>query len=251
MQEQCCYNMNTSILCNTIANSLVKSCFINQLQRSLPALVLDLDDTLVYASPIRIKKSGTKKSLNTQSKSSESTESSQNVMNNNITSIEENNEENEIKSIRVGRRRIYIQFRPGLFEFIHAISNYFEIYFFTSSTFEYGNQIIDLIDPTIPSSRRLFRDSCKFICGYPVKDLSLINYPLSKVVLVDDTEGSALLNPNNLIRIDPWNGNLDDNVLLSELVPALTQIMLENDLLTAAHQLIGSGKYEHLFTSSF
>ncbi|OHT04826.1 NLI interacting factor-like phosphatase family protein [Tritrichomonas foetus] len=157
-----------------------------------PVLVLDLDETLVYSSPLKM----------------------------NSDSI----------PIRVGRRRVFVQFRPGLFDFLQAISQIYEIFFFTASAEAYANQIIDRILPETPVNHRFFRQSCRCFHGYPVKDLNLINRPLNKVLIVDDLEGSALLHLNNLVRISPWIGDPNDQVLINQLLPALQSSAFESDI---------------------
>lgn len=160
-----------------------------------PAVVFDLDETLVYASSIKPK--------------------------------------SDSYQIRVGRRRMHIQFRPGLIQFINEVSQFFEIFFFTASNAEYANQIINLISPNTPVTHRFFRDKCTSQSGYPVKDLRLIDFPLNKLVLVDDTEGSAIFQPQNLIRITPWFGSLADNVLMDQLLPVLKAYYFGNDIPSA------------------
>jgi Dullard-like phosphatase family protein len=158
-----------------------------------PALVLDLDETLVSTSLIP----GDSDSIR----------------------------------IRIRRRVFYVRPRPGLPEFIKTLSSIFDIYFFTSSAPEYANPIIDSIAPGTPIERRFFRDSCVSFCGYPVKDLRVLARPLSRILLIDDLEGSGLMQPQNLIRVSPWQGNdPEDNVLMSQLLPVLLEVSLERDL---------------------
>jgi Dullard-like phosphatase family protein len=158
-----------------------------------PAVVLDLDETLVSTTMIR--------------------------------------PEGESVCIRVRRRQFFVRFRPGARSFIQSIGRVFDVYFFTSSVREYGNPIIDAIAPEIPADHRFFRDSCVSYCGYPVKDLRLLRRPLNQIVLVDDLEGSALLQPENLIRVQPWQGtDVNDRVLLSQLLPALMEVAPARDL---------------------
>jgi Dullard-like phosphatase family protein len=166
-----------------------------------PALVLDFDETLVFASPIR----------------SES------------ASIQ----------IRVHRRRLWVRMRPGLADFIKSVSKLFDLYFFTASVSEYADPIVEAIAPGAPSSHRFTRADCVALCGYEVKDLRVIGRPLNEIVLVDDLEGSALMHPKNLIRIAPWYGTDDtDSVLLKQLLPALEAIAEEPDLPAAIGKVL-------------
>lgn len=109
-------------------------------------------------------------------------------------------------TVKFNRRRVYVTTRPGLQSFYSTVKKMFDIYFFTSSEKKYADQIIDFIDDSIPHERRFFRDSCICYAGYYVKDLSILKRDLQDVVLLDDTEGCALKQPKNLIRVNPWYG---------------------------------------------
>lgn len=174
-----------------------------------PSLVLDLDETLVHTTAIKPPS-------------------------------------DSFTSIRVGRRRVYLKFRPGVRDFILAVAKYFDIFFFTSANSEYANQIIDKIAPEVPREQRLFRDKCQSYCGYPVKNLEILNRPLNKIILIDDIEGSALLQPSNLIRIAPFQGDDEDRVLLDELLPMLLKFALEPDLPSALYRMMTCLAFEHL-----
>jgi TFIIF-interacting CTD phosphatase-like protein len=112
---------------------------------------------------------------------------------------------------------------------LKSVSQDYDIFFFTASTREYANPIIDAIAPETPPERRFFRDSCTQSYGYSVKDLRKIGRPLNRVLLVDDLEGSALMQPGNLVRIAPWQGG-EDAALLDQLLPLLQEIVGETDL---------------------
>lgn len=148
--------------------------------------------------------------------------------------------------VRVGRRRVYIRTRPGLEKALKALSKHFDIYFFTAGLREYGNAVIDLISPETPEDRRFFRDDCMSYCGYMVKDLSLTGLPLERVLLIDDLDVSAALQPKNLVRMSAWNGELTDKVLEDELVPALEAIAGETDLRCAYREYLEKVKSQDL-----
>jgi Dullard-like phosphatase family protein len=176
---------------------------------SRPILVLDLDETLIFAVAIR-------------------------PIADHI-------------SVRVGRRRMFVLLRPGLSQFLTSISAFFDLYFFTASAKEYANQIIDAISPETPSERRFFREHCFNWCGYPVKDLRALKRPLERMLLVDDMEGSALGQPQNLIRISPWNGNdQTDSVLLDQLLPLLKSVANERNLPAAAFNVAKQKGWKNL-----
>lgn len=174
-----------------------------------PAIALDLDDTLIRSSLLKPK-------------------------------------DKEFFTVRVGRRRIYIQVRPGLETFLKKVQKHYDVFIFSASHSEYGNQIIDQIAPDIASCRRFFKDSCVCEAGYSVKDLSILRRPLTKTILVDDMAGSGMRNPDNLIKIEPWNGNREDSVLVKELLPLLENIVMENDMTEGVRQAMLRHSYANL-----
>lgn len=180
---------------------------------SKPAIVFDLDDTLVYA-----------------------------------TLLQPNDLDNKhFFTIIYNRRKLYVQTRPNLKYFLERISKLYDIYFYTSSTKEYANLIIDKIMPDIKQNHRFFRDSCINVYGYYVKDLNLIRRPLKQILLVDDSSGSALKNPKNLVKIEPWQGEKDDKVLLN-LLGVLENIALESDIRSSFLEIVKNEKLEGINT---
>jgi Dullard-like phosphatase family protein len=175
------------------------------------ALVLDLDETLIFGSPIR----------------------------SDAASMQ----------VRVRNRRLFVRMRPGLHEFVKSLTPLFEIYFFTASSPEYANPIIDTIAEGTPADHRLSRDNCIMNSGYAIKDLRILNRPLHHIILVDDIEGSALFQPGNLIRITPWYGSDDDTVLMQQLFPLLETLSKGEDLLAESRRIIATGKTPDLHTS--
>jgi Dullard-like phosphatase family protein len=166
-----------------------------------PALVFDLDETLVWCTAIK-------------------------------PSFD------DCFPIKIQRRRMFVQMRPGLLEFLREIKRTYDVFFFTASQPDYANQIIDQIAPSVPPSHRFFRNSCQSASGYLVKDLRILNLPLSQTILIDDTAGSALAAPRNFIRISAWSGDRADNILMNRLLPFLESIACENDLVGSIHDIL-------------
>jgi Dullard-like phosphatase family protein len=138
----------------------------------------------------------------------------------------------ECFSVKVRKRRMFVQMRPGLLQFLARIQRRYDVFFFTSSAPEYANPIIDKIAPSVLACRRFFRDSCYSQSGYLVKDLSLLRRSLNQIILVDDTPGSALAAPGNLIRVRPWSGEPTDDLLM-RLLPMLESLAYETDLVNS------------------
>ena len=134
-----------------------------------PAIVFDIDNTLVYVTPI----------------------------------APNNLENTEFFTIKIKRRKFYVQTRPYLNYFLEKISKLYNVYFFTASSQEYASQIINKIYPQVKQFHSFFRDSCTEMYGYLVKDLNKIKTPLQKTLLIDDSTGSALKSPKNLVKIFP------------------------------------------------
>jgi Dullard-like phosphatase family protein len=143
--------------------------------------------------------------------------------------------------IRVRRRHVFIHMRPGLIDFLTQIQRIYDLFFFSASLPEYANAIITKIAPEVRLCRRFFRDSCQTFSGYLVKDLSVLRRPLSQTLLVDDIAGSALANQANLILVKAWMGDTTDQVLLDSLLPLLKQILFYSDLAKAAREILMKG----------
>jgi Dullard-like phosphatase family protein len=166
-----------------------------------PTLVLDLDETLVHTSLIA-PRSG------------------------------------DYFPVRAHRRQIFVQSRPGLPEFLARVQRIYDVFFFTASPLEYADPMITKIAPRVRACRRFFLDSCTPVSGYLAKDLSVLRRPLSHMLLVDDIAGSALLNPENLVRIKPWNGDPADRVLLDDLLPLLEDVAFYQGIVANARQFV-------------
>lgn len=178
-----------------------------------PTIVFDLDETLIHATPIP----------------------------------PYGLEDNGFFTILVRRKKFFVQTRPNLLLFLEKISKLFNICIFTSSDQRYANKIIDKILPNVTKCCRFFRDSCIEMCGYLVKDLNLINASPKQVLLVDDSVGSALKNPSNLVKIKPWSGEKDDRVL-EDLLFILEKIAFDGDLTQSFYETVKNGNFEGIGT---
>ena len=118
--------------------------------------------------------------------------------------------------------RIFSVKRPGLDVFLQEIKELYEIVFFTASTQEYGNKVINFIAPETPQNHRLFRESCTFKNGFYIKDLNLINRNLSDMIIVDNNPISFLFNSENGIQALSFFGDDEEDIYLSDqLMPRL------------------------------
>ena len=195
--------LNTAPLTNAVF-----SAFISAVNEMKPVLVLDLDNTIIYSTPLRVPQSQF--------------------------------------TVRMKKYRYYIQVRPGFPDFFRKISELFEVFFFTAADETYANKIINKIAPNVDVSHRFFKNNCTQLSGILGKDLSILNRPLNKILLIDDVASSGALQPGNIIRITPWSGEEDDSCLIDELLPLLVSVSCAQDLPTACKFNISTHNYQHL-----
>uniref|UniRef100_A0A8R1HJT8 Mitochondrial import inner membrane translocase subunit TIM50 n=1 Tax=Caenorhabditis japonica TaxID=281687 RepID=A0A8R1HJT8_CAEJA len=117
--------------------------------------------------------------------------------------------------------------RPALDYFLDVIGYpNFEVVIYSSESMMTAAPVVDSFDPKQRIMYKLFRDCTKYMNGHHVKDLSKLNRDLSKVIYIDFDAKSGQLNPENMLRVPEWRGNMDDTSLvdLAEL--------LKNDVTT-------------------
>ncbi|KAH1055935.1 hypothetical protein J1N35_034000 [Gossypium stocksii] len=112
------------------------------------------------------------------------------------------------------RMNFYVLKRPGVDEFLEAISKKYEVVVFTAGLEPYASLLLDILDPKGLISHRLYRDSCKQLGrGRFIKDLSKIGRDLKQVVIVDDNPKSYTLQPANAIPIKRFEDDIEDREL--------------------------------------
>mmetsp|Transcript_428 Transcript_428/g.1018 ORF Transcript_428/g.1018 Transcript_428/m.1018 type:complete len:329 (+) Transcript_428:90-1076(+) len=117
--------------------------------------------------------------------------------------------------------KINVALRPFVREFLRITSQWFDLAVFTAGDRSYADPIIDYLDGGRGIlAERYYRRHCQTIGGYHLKDLRVITNDLSRIVIIDDSETGALLNPNNCIGIKSWQNNPFDRALL-DLIPGL------------------------------
>lgn len=110
--------------------------------------------------------------------------------------------------------------RPGLDYFLGYLSQYYEIVIFSRSSMAFAENTVAKLDPYHAFiSYSLFREVCRSKDGKLIKDLSLLNRDLNKVVIIDPDQDCYSMQPENAIPIEKWNGAKDDELI--KLIPFL------------------------------
>lgn len=150
-------------------------------QRKL--LVLDLDETLLYATDNRLAMP---------------------------------------EAFRIGRYYAYL--RPHLPPFLEFCAARFDVAVWTASSADYAKSVATQLFGSLDRlaflwsrercTMRYDRDTAEY---YWVKDLKKIRrngYALEQVIVVDDTAKKHERNYGNLVRVEPFEGQLDDDELV-------------------------------------
>ncbi|THH20494.1 hypothetical protein EW146_g886 [Bondarzewia mesenterica] len=114
--------------------------------------------------------------------------------------------------------------RPGVDYFIAYLSQFYEIVIFTTQYYYTAYPVIDKLDPYMFFvSYRLTREATRSTDSGPVKDLSYLNRPLDRVILLDAHPEHTSAHPENAIIMKPWKGEARDRGLI-EMIPFLESI---------------------------
>ncbi|KAL4290800.1 hypothetical protein GQ457_14G008960 [Hibiscus cannabinus] len=111
-------------------------------------------------------------------------------------------------------KNFYVLKRPGVDEFLEAISEKYEVVVFTAGMEAYASLLLDVLDPKGLISHRLYRDSCRKLDKKKfAKDLSELGRELDNVVIVDDIPRMYCLQPENGIPIKKFTDDFEDREL--------------------------------------
>ena len=127
---------------------------------------------------------------------------------------------------------IYVRLRPGLHKFLETVSSMFEVVIFTASQPAYASPLVDIIEQNYDYPlihHRLYRDSCLQVHNHFVKELSVVNRPLSNLLIVDNNPVAFAANIENGVHIKTWKKDPSDTELL-DLIPFLQEIHSASDL---------------------
>lgn len=119
--------------------------------------------------------------------------------------------------------RVLVYERPGLRDFLRRLSSFAEIVAFTAGLPSYAEPLVQAIDPEgTLFSACLYRGATVMTRSKDyIKDLGCLGRDLRRCVLVDNNPYSFLLQPLNGIPLAPYAGDPCDSKLLEVLLPLL------------------------------
>ena len=118
-----------------------------------------------------------------------------------------------------------LKIRPGVFQFIDEIKEYYEIVLFSEAEKTY----IDLITEAVGENKYLSdyilcRDYITIVGQNFVKELSKIGRPLDRIIIIDNMPQNFSFNKENGIYIKSFWGEENDDKALIDLIPILINI---------------------------
>ena len=122
--------------------------------------------------------------------------------------------------------------RPGLFEFLQNMKQYYELILFSSGTCDYVDPIVRLIEKKKKFFEFvLYRQHISFDeRGQYFKNLNLLNRNLRNIIIVDDIERNFKFHKENGICIKPFYGDFErDKNILNLLAQILIKIRINAD----------------------
>ncbi|KAK9480712.1 NLI interacting factor-like phosphatase-domain-containing protein [Lipomyces japonicus] len=137
----------------------------------------------------------------------------------------------------------YVHKRPFCDEFLKKVSKWYNLVIFTASVQEYADPVIDWLEQNRKYFKaRYYRQHCTFRNGGYVKDITVVEPDLSKVMIIDNSPISYLLHEDNAIAIEGWINDPSDLDLL-HLIPFLNGMRYVTDVRTLISLRMGNNAF--------
>lgn len=133
--------------------------------------------------------------------------------------------------LTIDNTTIAINIRPFLYPFLNFCKLHFEMVIFTASCSDYADPIIDFIEQNEKYFKyRFYREHCVFYKNLYIKDLSIFDVCLSRVIILDNNIFSFAHYLSNGILISSFYNDSDDYDLLSLIDFFQKEIIHTNDI---------------------
>ena len=152
----------------------------------------------------------------------------------------------QVEYVRVqlpdGGDLVHVNIRPGLRDFLEAITSRYETHIFTAGVPVYANPVLDQFDPDRTKfAARWFRHNCTWDgeCNAYVKNLNALPLPnMARTVLIDNNPLSFLSNPSNGILVPSFYHDPNDDALIA-VRKLLLELEVHNDIRPALEDRFG------------
>jgi len=121
-----------------------------------------------------------------------------------------------------------LRLRPGVFNFLEKVGEYYEIILFTEASEAYTKLILEAFNNDKKKKKyfdyKLYRQHTSIDGQDFVKDLTKVGRPLDKTIIIDNIAQNFKLQKNNGIIIKPFLGVDQNDQALIDLIPILINI---------------------------